>query len=228
MKYKSALVTQGSGSVGGMVASHNAGGMYLRARTIPTNPNTPQQAAIRGLLRDLAIAWYSELTAPERLAWTVYAANVPVINALGDTIFLSGINHFIRANTPRLQAAALRIDSGPTTFNLGSFTNPTITASEATQLISLAFTNTDAWAIGLGGNLLLYTSRPQNASINFFKGPYQYSGKVAGAVIPPTSPKTFTPPFAIVEGTRIFAMVRASQIDGRLSTEYRFQCDSTA
>ncbi|KKM06452.1 hypothetical protein LCGC14_1743870, partial [marine sediment metagenome] len=47
MLFKSGLITQGSGSIGGLTASHNRGGMYFRARTIPTNPATSFQTVVR-------------------------------------------------------------------------------------------------------------------------------------------------------------------------------------
>ena len=110
MLFKSALITQASGSIGGMTASRNKGGAYFRARALPTNPNTPEQQAVRGYLGTLANLWTNVLTPANRVLWDFYAFNVPVINAVGDSIQLTGQQMYIRANVPRLQAGLPRVD----------------------------------------------------------------------------------------------------------------------
>ena len=46
---------QRSGSIGGATWSHNSSGAYIRARSIPVNPNTDRQNAVRVAVRNLAI-----------------------------------------------------------------------------------------------------------------------------------------------------------------------------
>lgn len=227
MKFKSALVTQSSGSVGGATFAHNQGGLYVRARSIPTNPSSAFQVAVRNNMATLSNAWSNILTAAQRAAWAVYASNVSLVNALGDAIHVSGIAMYNRTNTPRLQAGVSRIDAAPTTFNLGSFTNPTITCVASSSNLSVAFTNTDSWAIAVGGYMLVYASRPQSPGINFFNGPYRFAGKISGAVVPPTSPVTIAVPFPVVAGQKVFYDVRVSQVDGRLSADFRGQLTCT-
>lgn len=222
MLIKSALVTQASGSVGGMTASRNRGGMYLRSRAIPTNPNTGQQQAVRSLMASLMVVWQSVLTPTQRAAWELYATNTPFLNRVGAAIKLSGLNCYVRTNIPRLQATATRIDNAPTIFNLGSLTAPTIaSATAATGIISLGITNSDLWATVPGGHLLVYVGRQQNPTINYFRGPYQYAGRVNGAVVPPSSPQNITSPFPFATGRRIFVRCVAAFADGRLSAEWQ-------
>jgi hypothetical protein len=221
MKFKSQVLTQASGSIGGITYSHNRGGMYTRARAIPTNPNSPQQQAVKAILANLAVVWTNTLNVAQRAAWDLYAANVPIIDVLGSPIFLTGLNMFVRSNVPRVQAGMVQVTVAPPNFNVGSFTNPSATASAATQQISLVFTNTDTWAVAVGGAMLLAASRPQQAAINYFKGPYRFAGKVLGAVIPPTSPQTIPVPFAVLQGQRLFLKVNVVQVDGRLSYPFR-------
>lgn len=221
MLIKSALLTQASGSTGGMTASHNRGGMYLRSRAIPTNPNTGRQVVVRGILSALVVAWNNTLTPTQRENWNTYATNTPVVNVLGDSKNLSGINMYCRCNVPRIQAGLARIDNAPTTFNLGAMTNPTlVSATAGTGIVVVSFTNTDAWATATGGALLIYLSRPQNAGVNFFRGPYAYAGRVNGLVVPPTSPANITAPFPFTAGSRVFARIRASLADGRLTADW--------
>lgn len=228
MLIKSQLLTQMSGSIGGVTGSRNRYGMYLRARATPVNPSSPAQVVVRNLVATLSNHWIDTLTESQRSLWETYAANVAMVGALGSEIFLTGLNHYVRSNVPILQSGGTRIDAAPTTFNLGEFTVPVATASEATQLVSLAFTNTDEWANEVGGAMMVLASRPQNPTRNYFKGPYRYAHVIEGAVVPPTSPDTFTPPFAFVENQRLFCQIRTNRADGRLATETVIHCDAAA
>jgi hypothetical protein len=221
VKFKSNIITQASGSVGGSTFAHNQGGLYIRARSIPTNPSTAQQQAVRNALTALTGSWTSALTQAQRDAWTTYATNVPIIGTLGDSRKISGLSMYVRCNVPRLQAGVSRIDTAPTTFTLGTLTNPTVTASATSPQLSIAFTNTDAWATAAGGYMLVYASRGQSAGINFFKGPYQYAGKITGASTPPTTPKTIVTPFALTAGQKVFIQAVATLADGRLTAPFR-------
>jgi hypothetical protein len=210
-----------SGSMGSITFSHNKGGAYIRNRSIPVNPNTPYQQAVRAHCATLANLWNGTLTDVQRLAWATYASNVPVTNALGDTVYLSGLNHYIRSNVPRLIAGLTRIDDAPVTFNIGSFTNPSFAVSATNDEVAVSFTNTDEWAGAAGGAMLVFAGRQQALTINFFKGPYRYAGKIAGAATPPTSPATIDLPFALDTGNRMFLRVICTTADGRLSIPFR-------
>lgn len=222
MLFKSALVTQVSGSVGGMTGSRNAGGMYFRARATPTNPNTGQQQLVRSIMSNITVVWQSTLTQAQRDAWAVYATNVPLVNSLGASINVSGLNMYVRTNLPRLQATASRLDAAPTLYNLSGLTPPTLnSATAATGIVNIGFSQADAWATLAGGHLLIYIARPQNPTINFFRGPYQYAGRVNGGVVPPTTPANITSPFPFASGRRIFVKAVAATSDGRLTTSWQ-------
>lgn len=223
MLIKSGIMTQGSGSLGGITASHNKGGMYLRARAIPTDPASAYQTVMRQYMAQLANLWVNTLTADQRAAWETYAVNVTVPNALGDQINLSGLNHYVRSNLPRLQAGLVRVDDGPVVYNLGDFTTPgSFAGTDTGDLLGFTFDNTDAWANEDDAAMLLLGSRQQNQTINYFKGPYRYAGKVDGdSVAPPTSPASIASAFAIDAGTKVFGLWRVSRADGRLSAPFR-------
>jgi len=225
MLFKSSVYTQASGSIGGITYSRNAGGMYTRGRAIPTNPNTAAQQAVKGYMSLLSQAWSNVLTSLQRGAWEAYAANVPLRNSLGDERPVSGLNQYIRSNVPRLTAGLSRIDAGPTNYTLCGLTPPTIVSITASSsLASIAFTNTDEWALATGGALLIFVSEPLQATINFFKGPFRYAGRVNGAGTAPTSPASVTIPFPTAVGKKLFVRFAATAPDGRLSADLiRFQ-----
>jgi hypothetical protein len=218
MLYKSQVYTEASGSIGGITYSHNRGGAYTRGRTIPTNPNSVQQQVVRGLVTQLSNLWVGTLTGPERAAWDLYAANVTLPNRLGEQVNIGGLAHYVRSNVPRLQAALGRIDAAPTTFNLGAYTVPVIVDADASDTNTDLTTGlTDEWWTAADSALLLYTSRPQNPSINYFKGPYRFGGKQVGGGIA-ANPVTLALGFPVAAGQRVFMRWNVTLADGRLST----------
>lgn len=224
MLIKSGLVTQMSGSVGGITGAHNQGGLYFRARALPTNPASAEQAAVRNALTILTSRWSSTLTAAQRTAWNVYNDNVTLVNRLGDARHIGAIGHYLRSNVPRLQAGLAAVDDGPTTFDLGSFTAPSGQFADADTETQFTFDNTDAWANETGSAMLVYTSRSLSPAINFFKGPYRLAGSIAGDdTTAPSSPASLTSSFTGVSGNNMFAQVRVTRADGRLSGLVRLQ-----
>lgn len=229
MIFTSTLLAEASGRIGGLIFSHNAGGPYIRAAGTVTNPNTPQQTAVRDILSQLTSLWVSTLTEAQRDAWALYAENVSLTNRLGKPINVAGLNQYIRSNVPIIQSGFARQDAAPTIFDLGDFTAPTSQGFEASQELSFLFTDTDDWVGEDDAAMLLYISRPQNASINFFRGPYQFAGSIDGdSTTPPTSPQLIASPFAIAEGQRVFTRARVFRADGRLSSEAFFQANVVA
>jgi hypothetical protein len=195
----------------------------MRARAIPTNPGTSEQQAIRSNLATLAAFWSSTLSQAQRDGWAVYAANVPVFNALGQAINLSGQQMYIRSNTALVQTTLSRIDDAPTIFDLGPYTPPVVgVISSAADTFSMAFDNTDAWANEDDAAMLFYISRPQNPGITYFKGPYQFAGEILGnATTAPTSPTLITSPFDYTAGQRGFWRATVARADGRYSSSSR-------
>lgn len=213
-----------SGSLGGIVASHNKGGQYFRIRSIPTDPSTPSQVTVRGIISTLSNRWSNTLTQLQRDAWGVYAANVPRPNRFGGSQLLSGIAHYVRSNTPRLQAdpggADLPVaDDAPTIFNVGSYSQPTlgITPGSPGTASAIIFNVADAWVNDDDAAMLVYYGRPQNQGINFFKGPFRFGDSVLGdSVTAPTSPQIGATPFPLAVGVKAWARVNVTQADGRL------------
>lgn len=223
-------VTTIRGSIGGTVFSKNRYGAYARARTIPIDPSTAPQQKIRSVMGSVRHAWASVLTQVQRDAWAVYAANVDMVNRIGQTINLTGWNQFSRSATSLAYNDFDIVAPAPTDFSLAEQDSDiAVTASEATQLISIAFDDTMDWLDEDEAHLLVYVSRPQNATVNFFKGPYTVAGALDGdSVTPETSPATMAAPHVFVEGQKLFVQFRIVRADGRLSEPFRAGCVSAA
>lgn len=210
--------TQISGSIGGTVWSHNRFGAYKRNRSIPVNPNTDRQVAVRNAVRALMVAWENTLTQPQRDAWEVYADNVPWQNRLGQSVKLTGSNMYVRTNTILLQLGKTRIDVAPVIFTLAAAELAlSVTASEATQQLTIAYDDGEPWANEAGAFQFFFMGLPQNANKTFFGAPFRYINLADGAT-PAVSPGIFAAPFPFAEGQRIWVQSRIIRADGRLST----------
>ena len=229
VKYGGGIV-QMSGSIAGNTYARNRSGNYVRARTKPVNPNSALQQVVRASLTTLSARWSQILTAAQRTAWNLYATSVAMKNALGEVIYLSGYNHYLRSNMILLQSGLTLVDAGPTVFELPE-KDPTfaITAAEGTQLISVSFDDAMDWANEDEAHLVTFQGQPQNAQRNFFAGPWRLMDSIAGdAVTAPTSPDDEAVAFAIAEGQRQWVYARIVRADGRLSEPFRADTFCTA
>lgn len=215
-----------SGKIGGNVYARNRGGMYVRTWAKPVQPDTPLQTAVKSYMGAAVGVWTNTLTQAQRDAWTLYAANTPVVNRLGDTVYLTGQNHFIAQYVSAIQglvggAACSPVLNGPTSFGMAVLPGSiALTPSEGTGL-SITYDNTEEWANTDGGALLVYLGQPRSNSRVFFKGPWRFCGYVDGdSVTAPTSPLVLSPsglPFTLTEGQRVSIAVKALAGDGRYS-----------
>ncbi len=217
MLFTSPVYSQASGSIAGITFSHNRGGMYTRARVTPTDPSSSRQQIMRAAMGVLAPYWGETLTQVQRDAWDLYGDNVPWINPLGATIFLTGQQHFLRTNTIMLQIEENIQPVAPTVFDLGTFTLPTINTALEAGTFGIAFDNTDAWANGTGGFMLTYGGKTQGPGRAFYRSPWRFAAKVIGDVVPPASPVVIPSPYPLSADNLLWVRIRIVQIDGRIS-----------
>lgn len=212
-----------SGSIGGTTFSHNRGGPYARRRAIPTNPGTQQQSDVRATLSQLASRWRDTLSEVQRQAWDTYALNVPLPNAHGEPRNVGGLGMYVRSNVGRDQVPLILVDDAPVTFNLGEYTDPMVDSVVSTlQQATVSFEVADAWTGEDDSAMLVYASRQQNPSINYFKGPYQFAAAIEGdGVTPPTSPALIDLPFPVAIDNKVFLRFVVTRADGRYSSTFR-------
>lgn len=205
MKFKGSFLTSASGSLGGITASHNRGGLYLRSRLVPTDPASALQMPARQRLGAVTARWLADLSESQRDEWNTYADNTTVLDTLGDPIHLSGHQQFVRTNVAALGAGLAQIDDAPSVFGTGELPE-TGTLSIAVSTVSQVIANFPANTTGL-----LFAGRPQNASVTYFNGPWRF---VTTGV---ATPLAGTNPFPAAAGQRQWVAVRYLNDDGRLS-----------
>lgn len=222
IKYGGGIV-QMSGSIAGNTHARNRFGNYMRPRTKPVNPKSPRQMGARLLMMMLAEQWReSPMTDAIRTAWQTYANSVNWTNKLGEAVKLTGFNMFIRGNAAKITAGGALVTAAPTALGLPE-ADPAFesSGSAATQLISIAFDDTFDWVDEDEAWFSVEMGLPQSGSRNFFGGPYRFGGSEEGdSVTPPTSPFTFTAPFTLVEGQKVWTRARIIRADGRCSTQF--------
>lgn len=211
------------GSQGNTTASRNTSGAYLRNRVTPVNPNTTRQQAVRGIFAALANVWLNTLTQANRDAWNLYAASVTHKDPFGQDIYLTGYNMFQRSNCVGGRAGYTLVTAGPTIFTKGpSDSSFAITASEATQLISVTFDDTAAWCDLDDAGMQVLMTKPVPESRIFVPPTTRLSDQIDGdSVSAPTSPQTMTAPFVITEDQVIQCLGRIILPDGRLSDPFQ-------
>jgi len=188
--------------------------------------------AIRNFVQNLTIAWGAVLTQNQRDGWDLYASLVDWQNKFGDTVHLTGLNHFIRSNVPRLQIGLARRDDMPEEPYLAAAEQALgCSASEATQNATTAYDQTAAWATEAGGFQVFYAGIPQGGSIKFFNGPWRLLDAQFGQDAPngePSGSHIVPWPWPIVEGHRLWLRSRIGRADGRLSefAQINFLCDA--
>ena len=220
MLVRYSLISDASGSFGGLVASHNRSGQYIRTRVRPTNPSSPAQVEVRVIFGNLAITW-STLTDDQRDAWTTYAINVPVTNRLGDPLTLTGHQMFVRNNAARIQAGLDRIDDGPTTFSTALLTKVFVNPNQQPiNLLESFFPVVDPWATDIGAAFLIYATRQGSGTVLYRRNPYRFAGSFIGRETPPVPLQALIPaPFELNDNGSNHVFVRYFVVlsDGRMS-----------
>ncbi len=218
VKYGGGIV-QMSGSIAGTVFARNKSGNYARPRTKPVNPNSFRQEFIRAAMSHLAEHWHADMTAVQRGLWETYAAAVAMKNKLGETIHLSGFNHFIRSNCPQRMLAEAIKEAAPTTLSLMEKDETTLCSEEdiAAQTFTFTFDNTN-WGVNPDDKywMCFYQGQPQLASRTTFHGPWRFMS-AAGTVAGDAGTQLLPAEFAFAEGQKVWFQARMISFSGRTS-----------
>lgn len=228
MKYTPIVGADGSGKVGGVVASRNRWGSYFRAKVTPVNPNSTRQQAIRALFAQAVNYWTTTLTAGQRAAWENYGENTPKTDGLGNVMYLTGQNQFVRTSVARLQGGLAIVTAAPLTFNYGepvdSYETATGSVAGSIGIDSGAMNTKLKIAAGASddGDVLFFLGAPINASRSFFKGPYQLADvqPIAAAAVDlvwATTITSLTSTIAPADPQFRSLRMRVAYDDGRLS-----------
>jgi len=217
-------ITDIVGSIGGTTFARNSSGLYMRARVKPVNPNSVRQSAIRAIVAQVSAYWSNTLTVAQRAAWAVFGAAMPAKNKLGETIYLTGFNQFVKSNIALLNGGKAIVPTAPIVLTLpGEDTSFAVTVDSVTGKMSITFDDTRDWLDEDGAHMIVQMALPQAAGVTFCDGPWRHAGVLDGdGTTPITSPDaTLDVPFSVGDGQMVFIRGKIQRADGRLSGWFR-------
>lgn len=163
------MIAEARGKLGGSVFSRNSYGGYIRAKTSPVQPRTPEQMSIRAAFTAISQAWRNTLSTTQRAAWDDYAKQTPMSDRFGNKILLTGATMFLRYNTAMVIVLASPLLVAPTLPGEAAMPNATLTGTVAAGVNISAFTPT----LAEGDNVAVYSNKaPIPVSREFFNGPW--------------------------------------------------------
>ena len=130
-----------AGSIAGVTFSHTKGGLSVKRRPTPVNPQTAAQQLVRATLDELARQWRDVLTEEQRTDWKMYAAFKTERNKLGESVFWSGQQQFIGLNSRLLRTGGAVQALSPPISGPPDLTSVTLTAGVGDSA-SVAYTAT--------------------------------------------------------------------------------------
>lgn len=152
----------------------------------------------------------------------MYGQNVAMKNKLGEVIFLTGFNHYIRSNTLLKLRGETLVDDGPAIFELPE-KDPTIIMEPEVheQKTKMTFDADMDWVSEDNAWFFILEGLPQNPQRNFFGGPYLgIKDKHGEETSPITSPEWFTNLHFLSEGQKVWYQLRIQRADGRISEPF--------
>ena len=175
------LVGQASGKLGGMVASRNRGGTYLRRRAHPVVVTSPEALATKARLAAVSAAW-NDLTEAQREAWTLYAANNPITDRVGQKITLDGHTVYVKCNSLMSYIGAAYTTLPPTTPPPNALQTLSLTGDIGAGSVTAVFTATplEAWQ-----GIQLWANVEVDAARKYIEGRYRMCAISAGAQASP-------------------------------------------
>lgn len=130
------------GKLNGTVFSRNKGGLTMRNKVTPINPNTSYQSLQRSYTSILAKAWANTLTDAQRAAWKALGQTIGQKNIFGNNLILAGIACYQRINKIIFASGGSRLDNPPSSLNATGLTSLSVTANHVGPVLTIAMTPT--------------------------------------------------------------------------------------
>lgn len=180
MKMKfGAIVVDGSGKIGGQVASKNKSGNYLRTKVTPINRKTDAQMAVRSQLSYLSKAW-AGLSEANRGSFNGAVGAYQKTNIFGDLKSPSGFNLFVKLNSVALAVGTALLTTCPAPASTGSVGAFTIVADNSSNTLVATLPDLDLET----GDLKIEATPAYSAGKSFIESEYRTIGYAAAAASP--------------------------------------------
>jgi hypothetical protein len=213
-----AIVSEMRGTIAATTFTKNKAGAAMRNRVTPINRRSSGQTNQRQILSALSAQWRG-LTAAQRTAWNSASASFPQTDALGQTIFLTGAQLYVRLNANLIVIGQSAITSPPSPVSFAVLTFTSITADASAGTIALAFSPT----VPAGFSMVVRATPPVSPGKTFIpSSAFRQIAVVAAAATSPQATGTaYTTVFGAITGAtgqkifyEIFLVDNASGLAG--------------
>ena len=160
--------------------------------------------------------WNQSVTTTERSAWATYAAAVPIKNRLGETVYATGFNHFVRYMSIWFRKTGIPSGEAPSVLALPQKDPSFAVAASVANGLSVSFDITQPWYTIAQSALVVFQGQPQLKTRNFFNGPWKLAGYCDMGV---ASPHILAPPMTLILGQKVwcYGRIMTGLVDRRLS-----------
>lgn len=188
-----AIISEIRGKIAATVFTKNASGNSIRNRSTPINPRSSRQVQRRQTLAALAASWRG-LTQAQRDGWNASAANFPQQDSLGQTVFLTGEQLYVRCNANLVLLGLAQITAAPNPVAFATLGFGAVTM--AAGVLSIAFTPTP---VPTGYYLVFKATAAGSAGKQFVsESAFRFLQAAAPAA---TSPQVATTNYGLVFGS---------------------------
>lgn len=160
-----AIVTDGLGKLGDVVASKNRAGSFFRERVDPVDTPSSFKTSARALFASVSSAWKG-LSQSQRDAWDSSILLFPYVDKFGSVRYHSGFHLFVKLNTVRLICSQSVLSLPPVKSEFVPI-----------NVVSLYFDNTAQYAevilsenVTHGRAVLIYASKGVSQGVGRFHG----------------------------------------------------------
>jgi hypothetical protein len=167
MKILNQLFDKASGSIGNFTVAGSQGGMYMKIKSNPDNPNTNKQQIVRNAMATATISW-KNLTHAQRAVWEDWGKTLVKEDILGNKLKISGWSAFAGAFVIRVRAGLTTNGMAPTSI-LKDYASSSLFTTEnggANAVIKSGVTTDRTIAI--------YKSPFVRNTVNNFGGTYEF------------------------------------------------------
>ena len=214
-----AIISEMRGKVAATVYTKNKAGAAIRNRTTPINRRSVGQTQKRQELSSLSSLWRG-LTQAQIDGWNSAAASFPQQDSLGQTIFLTGAQLYIRCNANLILIGEATISDAPTPASFAVLAVGAIAFDASSGSATVAFTPTPVPA---GFQLVIRATRPLSAGKSFVgSSEFRFVQAIAAAGTSPANiAAAYIAVFGAITGSagqkvfiEIFLMEEASGLAG--------------
>lgn len=148
-KYTGLLTSDMRGKIGGVSFSKNGSGNFIRRTNVPSDKKTPIQTNYRSDFHYLA-SCYRGLDSRSMQEWISTALQVPFVDSLGKTYYLSGFNFFMYINQALVANGFSMISTAPSIYynNVESLTGVKFSITTTPGNEDITFKCDNALAVG--------------------------------------------------------------------------------